>query len=139
MNEYTGADFTEKLHEEQWLTQLQETAREGSDRAVGSHSDSSSAGPAPAPATGEEALKAAAKDSLASGAQGTIVAGLSQQEGSEGASSGKAVQEETATAAAAAAAKKAGGNDRRLQHRRPQQLSGRIARRLSSSWGSICS
>jgi hypothetical protein len=40
MNEYTGADITEKLHEEQWLSQLQETAHGGAERAAGSSSSS---------------------------------------------------------------------------------------------------
>jgi hypothetical protein len=135
MNEYTGADATEKLHEEQWLTQLQETAREGSDRAVGSHTDSgsssSSEGAAAASAGGEEVLKAAAKDSLASGGQGTFVAAAAaagQQEGPEGSSStGKDVQQEKA--AAAAAVKERGSNDQRLHHR-PRQLLRGLARGL---------
>jgi hypothetical protein len=136
MNEYTGADVTEKLHEEQWLTQLQETAREGSDRAVGSHTDSgssssSSEGAAAASAGGEEVLKAAAKDSLASGGQGTFVAAAAaagQQEGPEGSSStGKEVQQEKA--AAAAAVKERGSNDQRLHHR-PRQLLRGLARGL---------
>jgi hypothetical protein len=42
MNEYTGDDITEKLHEEQWLGQLQETAHGGAERAAGSSSSGSS-------------------------------------------------------------------------------------------------
>jgi hypothetical protein len=42
MNEYTGDDITEKLHEEQWLGQLQETAHGGAERAAGNSSSSSS-------------------------------------------------------------------------------------------------
>jgi hypothetical protein len=41
MNEYTGDDITEKLHEEQWLGQLQETAHGGAERAAGNSSSSS--------------------------------------------------------------------------------------------------
>jgi hypothetical protein len=40
MNEYTGDDVTEKLHEEQWLTQLQATAHGGTERAAGVKSKS---------------------------------------------------------------------------------------------------
>lgn len=42
MNEYIGDDITEKLHEEQWLSQLQETAHGGTERAASSHTSSSS-------------------------------------------------------------------------------------------------
>lgn len=45
MNEYIGNDVTEKLHEEQWLTQLQATAHGGTERAAGrSSSDSKQSG-----------------------------------------------------------------------------------------------
>lgn len=42
MNEYVGDDITEKLHEEQWLTQFQATAHTGTDRAAAANTSSSS-------------------------------------------------------------------------------------------------
>ena len=69
-----GADVTEKLQEEQWLTQLQETAKEGSNRAMGGSSgggaDNSSGKGSSAvalqavPADGLTDLTAAAKESI---------------------------------------------------------------------------
>lgn len=64
MNEYIGNDITEKLHEEQWLTQLQATAHGGAERAAGSSST--------VIAADDAAGAAQAKESL--GAQGTAVA-----------------------------------------------------------------
>ncbi|KAF6266240.1 hypothetical protein COO60DRAFT_1632898 [Scenedesmus sp. NREL 46B-D3] len=55
MNEYTGDDITEKLHEEQWLGQLQATAHGGAERAAGGSSSSG------------EASKASVKQDLAAG------------------------------------------------------------------------
>jgi hypothetical protein len=71
MNTYTGPDVTEQLHEEQWLTQLAETARVGGERAVGgsgSGSKGGAGGDKPASAAGAAAAVSAA-------AGGTVVAG----------------------------------------------------------------
>jgi hypothetical protein len=74
MNEYIGDDITEKLHEEQWLTQLQATAHGGAERAAGSSSRnySTNTGQPDLPALGPvpsvvQETSAAAKQTVASG------------------------------------------------------------------------
>ena len=136
MNEYVGADVTEKLHEEQWLTQLQETAKEGSNRAVGGSSSSSTdSGSSSAaalqavPADGLTDLAAAAKESIQKGGAGggTFVAAAATAEPAEGSATQPrtVVQQEAAQGTGSS-----GSSDRRLRHRRPRQLLQGVARSL---------
>ena len=128
MNEYVGADVTEKLHEEQWLAQLQETAKEGSDRAVGGSSGSGAAAPQAVPADGLTDLAAAAKESIQkAGAAGTFVAAAATAEPAANSATQPrtVVQQEAAQGTGSS-----GSSDRRLRHRRPRQLLQGVARSL---------
>jgi hypothetical protein len=131
MNEYVGGDVTEKLHEEQWLTQLQETAKEGSDRAVGGSSSSTDSGGSSAaalqavPADGLTHLAAARKESIQkAGAAGTFVAAAATAEPAAGSAT------QPRTVVQQEAAQGTGSSDRRLRHRRPRQLLQGVARSL---------
>lgn len=131
MNEYIGADVTEALHEEQWLTQLQETARKGSERAVGS-SAITSAGASAAASISQVSIEAAAKDSLSSGT--AVAAAAAVADASRGTTTGLAIQQTKTTWIGGDGV----GNRKRLSRRLLAAVTARLPCRWPCVWQHLC-